>query len=126
MLFFGGAGGEVERVHVAARAAVAEGERPKLVNLDAVAALVLKRAEERAGRRVEGVDGGVALAEVADEERAAEDAEGGGRECDAPRRVERAVVDAEGQVAHAVGVEAADEAVADSLLVEPARPDFGV
>ena len=75
VLLLADAGGEVERVHVAAVAAVAELQGPQLVDHDAVAALVLERAEEGAGRRVVGVDAGVALAEVADEQRAAEDAE---------------------------------------------------
>src|SRR5882724_10748739 len=118
MFFLTDPGTKIKRVHVAARAAVANGERPKLVNHDAITVLVLYRAEERAGRRIVGVDGRVPRAEIADDERAAEDAERCGREDDAPRRVECAVIDAEGQIAHTVGVEAADEAVPDTFLVK--------
>ena len=120
VLLFGRTSREVERARIAARAAVAEAECPQLVNLDAVAGFVLERAEEGAGRGVEGVDARAALAEVADEERAAEDAERCGRDDEAPRRVERAaVVDGEQRVFDAVGVEPADEAVADALHVFP-------
>ena len=118
MFFFSDTGREVERVRIAAGAAVAKLEVPQLVDHDAVAALVLKRAEEGAGGRVVGMDAGIAFAEVADEQRAAEDAEGGRRQRDAPRRIERAVVDAERQVANAVGIEPAHEAVADAFLIE--------
>ena len=48
------AGREVQRVHVAAIAAVAELQAPKAVDLDVLAGLVLQRAEERrrySGRR---------------------------------------------------------------------------
>ena len=126
VLFLSDTSREVKRVDVAAGAAVAELEVPQLVDHDAVAALVLERAKEGAGSRVVGVNAGIAFTKVADEERAAEDAESGGREVDAPGRIERAVVDAEGQVADAVGVEPADEPVADAFLVKPARADLGI
>src|SRR4051794_12525242 len=111
MLLFPDARREIERVDIAARAAVAEAQRPELVDLDPVAGFVLERAEECAGRRIEGVNARITFAEVADEQRVAENAEARGRNCNSPRRIERAVVDAKGQVADAVRVKAPDETV---------------
>ena len=87
--------GKIERARIAAVAAIAELKLVQPVNLDAYACLVLKCALECARRGIVGVDAGTTFAEVADEERAAENAERRGREDDAPRRVERPVVDAE-------------------------------
>jgi len=63
------------------------------------------------------VDGGVALAEITNKQSAAKYSKRRRRERDAPGRIERTVVDAERQVADAVRIEPADEAVADALLV---------
>src|SRR5205814_2085913 len=82
--------------------------------------------QKGAGRWVVSVDGGVALAEVSDEERAAEDAERGGRNGDTPRRVERAVVNAEGRIANAIGIEPPDESIADSVFGVTAGSDFRI
>ena len=65
VLLFGRAGREVERVHIATCAAIAEGERPQLVNLDVLLGFILKSAEESTVDGVEGIDTGASFAEVA-------------------------------------------------------------
>src|ERR1041385_3134133 len=79
--------------------------------------------------------GGVALAEVANEERAAENAERGGRDCESPRCVELAgrgggdgvdAVDGETPVADAVGAEPADEAETHAILAASVHAHLGV
>src|SRR5262249_17477654 len=73
-------GGEVEGVAVAARAAVAESDRPQTLKRHALAVGIREVAEELSGVRVVGVDLAVAETEVADEERPGrERAEAAGR-----------------------------------------------
>src|SRR2546423_12314502 len=67
MLFLADSGAEVKRVDVATGPTVAESESPKLIDHDAVAALILNRAEKSSRVRSEGVNAGIALAKVADE-----------------------------------------------------------
>src|SRR4051812_42407565 len=117
MLLFSDARREIKGVHVAASAAIAEGQRPELVDLDAVTGLVLERAEECAGGRVVGMDAGIAFAEIADEQRAAEDTETGWSERATPGRIEGAVVDPESQIADAIRVETPNEAVPNAFFI---------
>src|SRR5262249_5026210 len=112
VFFLPDSGVKRERFDIPAVAAVAKDQAPQLVDHDALIGLVLERvvsAQNGASRGVVGVDRRVALAEVADEECASEDAETRGRNCQTPGRVELAVVDAEGWVANSVGVEFTNE-----------------
>src|SRR5690242_5555161 len=77
---------EVERVGVAAKAAVSEPQRPQAGIEDGLTCRIGKGAEKLAGRGIEGIDGAVVEGEVADQQVAAELAEGGRRQGDAPRR----------------------------------------
>src|SRR5689334_14722139 len=124
MLLFANAGAEIKRVHVAAAAAVAELQRPQLVNNDAVAGLILQRTQERAGCRVVSVDRRITFAEITDEQSISENAERGRRDDHAPGRVESPVVNGERKIADAVRIELADEAVSYAFLIFAVHPDF--
>ena len=117
MLFLRGARGEIERVYVAAGAAIAERQRPKLVDLDGFAAFILKGAQKRASARIECVDARTAFTEISHQQGAAEEAErtrwARGRNREAPGRVERAVRDEAGQKC-SVCIKFADVAVSRS------------
>src|SRR6266550_1876954 len=113
VLFFSCAGAEIKRVDVAAGPTVPKSESPQLVDCDSVAVFVLYCAEERAVRWVVGMDAGITLAKVAHQECAAEDAKTSGRKDYPPRGIECAVVNTESQITHPVGVEPANEAIAD-------------
>src|SRR5947209_5289327 len=102
-------GGEEQRVRACAGCRRSEAEPPEPVDCDWAAAGTAELALERAACRVVGVD--VAVAEVADEDVAAEGAEGRRRERDRPGRVEPAAAD-EPLEQVAVGREDVDEAVA--------------
>src|SRR5207244_6130340 len=92
VLLSGGPGEEVERVGRAGRGAVSERDRPQPVDCDrrAVAETQLALVYPRAAAL--GVRADAAVAEVPDQEVAAEDAEVGRRERQAPRRDERRVL----------------------------------
>src|SRR6266545_8116450 len=84
------AGGEQQRGAVAGDA-VAEAQRPQALDLDRAAVLVPQPSEERAGLRVVGVD--AAVAEVADQQRAAEATEPRRGQRQAPGGVQLAPLD---------------------------------
>ena len=115
MLFIADARGEVHRTDIAAVCAIARRERPQLIDLDRAAPFVLQRAQKRTRGRIERVDG-AAVGKVTHQQRAAEYAKARRGYRDAPRRIERPVVDAEGQVAHAIHIEPAHETVAHTVL----------
>ena len=97
MFLLGDARGEVESVGTAAvgvvhGGVVAELQRPKLINHDAVARFILERAEESAAGVIVSMDARIAFAEIAHQQRAAEDAETGRRLGDAPGRIERTLL----------------------------------
>src|SRR5262245_41998008 len=115
MFFFADAGGEIEGVGIATRAAIAEFEGPQFVNHGRIGAFVLHRGQKDTGCWIESVNAGAAGAEVADQQRATKDAKGRGCDGDAPGSVEvvRSVaVNRESHVADAVSAEPANETVA--------------
>src|ERR1700694_4711730 len=107
MRLTGGASREKERIGFR-RAAAAQGQGPQPVYHQSLAIFVLQTPEETSVL-VEGVD--PAVAEVAHEDVAAESAEGIGRACDAPRRIERPAADQASQQM-SVGIEHIDKAAA--------------
>src|SRR5579863_8997698 len=97
--------GEIERLRAGLRAA-AEGQRPEFVDGDRLAIRAFELIDELAARRVD-ID--AAVAEIADENVAAEMAEARRRHGETPRRVERTVLGKARQQIP-VGVEDIDEA----------------
>jgi hypothetical protein len=84
------AGSEEELIGVAVHAAaLAELNGPDIVDLDGLPARVAERAEEGAALGIKGVDAPAGRV-IRDEERIAHGPEVGGRQRDAPRRMERA------------------------------------
>src|SRR5262249_3651047 len=109
-----GPGGIVERLGIAGRRAVAEREAPDILNHERMARAFAQSTELLAAGWVEGVD--AAVAEVADQQVAAEGSKARRREHHAPRRVEVAARD-EAAVEVTVGLEDVDKAVARAGLV---------
>src|SRR6266566_4757979 len=108
------AGGEEQRVRARTRCRRGKAQSPESVDRDRAAAGTTELALELAAHRVVGVD--PAVAEVADEDVAAEGAEGRGRERHRPGRVELASAD-ETLEQIAVGGEDIDEAVTGPRVV---------
>jgi len=79
----------------------------------------LQCAEKRTSSRVVSVNAGIALAEIANQQCAAENSETGCSECDTPRWVQSAIIDTKRQISNAIRIEPANEAVAHSFLVKP-------
>src|ERR1700736_256268 len=118
VLLLADTGREVEgvggRERSAARAAVAEADPPQTIDLDRGAGLVPKASDEPPGPGAVGVD--VSVAEVADQQGAAECPEVFGCEGKPPRRVQLSVLNEPAQQV-TVHVEDVDEAEPGSGLV---------
>src|SRR5262245_52072260 len=86
--FVAGTGGEIQHgiVAIVVLVVVAETQRPQAVDGDGVSLLIRQRSKKLGRTRIEGVD--VAVAEVADQQRAAKRAETSWGQRNTPRRIQ--------------------------------------